>query len=196
MPTSEPPRARPAYSALRIQFFELSRVGRAFAYGDSIDVAAFWTGKFAVNQRAGVGATQPRPASAPVGRCSQSIASQVSSSFFDLSDGESTVTSSEAVSTFVIRSVGLLRIKADQDVSNSAGSKAGDHTAAVGWGGAGRRVFAITIKPLPHKGQTFAAPWASAVSFATEIDWGVASSFSSKRHSASFSWRTRLARKP
>ncbi len=42
---------RRAFSALRIQFFELSRVGRAFAYGDSIDAAAFGTGSSAVKRR-------------------------------------------------------------------------------------------------------------------------------------------------
>jgi hypothetical protein len=162
-------------------------VARSFAYGDSIDAAAFGAGNSAVKRSAGVGATHPVLTSAPLSRRLLSIAGQVSIPFFDLSDGESTVTSSEVVSTLVIQSVGLLGIKAAQDVSNSASSKAGDHTAAVGWFGVGRRVSAITIKPLPHKGQTFAVLCASTVSFATEIDWGVASSFSNKRHSASFS---------
>ena len=37
MPHAEPLRSRRTVSALRIQFFELNRVGRASAYGISID---------------------------------------------------------------------------------------------------------------------------------------------------------------
>jgi hypothetical protein len=126
-------------------------------------------------RRDGVGVTRAILTSAEFRWCSQSIAGRVPISFFDSKDGESTVTSSEVVSTLVIKSVGLLRIKVHQDVSNPACSKAGDHTAALGWVGVGRRVPATTIKPLPHEGQTFAALCASTVSFATEIDSGVAS---------------------
>jgi hypothetical protein len=88
-------------------------VGRAFAYGDSIEAAALGTGSSAVMRRAGVGATRAILTSAPLRQRSQSIAGRVPISFFDLKDGESTVTSSEVVSTLVIRSVGLLGIKGD-----------------------------------------------------------------------------------
>jgi hypothetical protein len=180
-------RAPRAFSALRIQFFELSRVGRGFAYGDSIQATALGTVGTAVMRRAGVGATSEILTSAPVRWRSRCIAGRVPRSFFELKDGESTVTSSEAVSTMVIKSVGLLRFKGDQDVSNPAGSNGGDHTAALAEFGVGRTGPSTTIKPLPHEGQTFAALRAPTVSFAIEIDSGVASSFSSKRQSASFS---------
>ncbi len=124
--------------------------------------------------------------SAPLWRRSLSVAGQVPISFSDLSDGDSTGTFSQVISTLVIQSVGL-GIKEDQDVSNPAGSKASDHTPVMGWVGVGESVSAITIKPLPHDGQTFAAPLPSTGSFDTEFVSGIALSFISKRHSASFS---------
>jgi hypothetical protein len=135
-------RAQRTCSALQIQFFELSRVGQAFAYGDSIDAAALGTGSSAVMRRADVGATRSILTSGPLRQRSQCVAGWVPISFFDLKDGESTVTSLEVVSMLVIRSVGLPGIKGDQDVSNPAGSRAGDRTSALGWLGVGRRVSA------------------------------------------------------
>jgi hypothetical protein len=118
-----------------------------------------------VGRRAGVSATQAILTSAPLRRRSQSTAGQVPISSFDLSDGKSTVTFSEVVSSLVIHSVGLLGIELDQDVSHPAGSKVSDHTPVLGRVGVGQSVSAITSKPLSHDAQTFAAPRTSTSSF-------------------------------
>ena len=130
---TQTPHSRCAVSALRIQFFELSRVGRAFAYGDSIEAAALGRGGSAGRRRGGVIGSRRGMTPARTGSAERASPARVPSSFFDWTDGESTVTSSKVISTRVINRLVSLESRGDQDVSNPVCVRVGDKTTTLGW---------------------------------------------------------------